>query len=228
MAEPVNPQGSSESLEVQISKVLANVDEGGKVKFEEGVDPLFKAAVLAEKKYRDTQASFTKNQQELARLKAKAEVLEKQVTSTVQLTAEQVQELEDLKYSNPDEWFHKKQAYETTAKQSTSTKLQELTEQAAQKALLDLTKGEKDAILLAFNSQTGLGLTEDVLANDIPLRLQMKSETMPYEDYLKEVANYLGKTKVIKNTDPGLDVTDIHSMAGRDTTSAGAVKRTIL
>jgi hypothetical protein len=201
-------------LQKRINEALGNVDDKGRVKFEENVDPLFKQAVLATKDARFYQADHTKSRQELAKVKAAKEVIEKQLISSTQLTAEQTEELEDLKFSDPDEWFSKKKQYEDSALTTATNKLQETIDAASSKALEELTLEERTASLHSFQERTGITLTDDVMRNDIPPRLQKKITEMPFEDYLNEVATYLKKGKVVKQTDNALDQTNIGDLAG--------------
>ena len=202
------------TLDEKINKALSTVDDKGKIQFEEGVDPLFKRAVLAEKKAKDNQASFTKSRQELATVRAEREVLENQLSSATQLPAEQLEELEDLKYSDPDAYFEKRVQYEADAKATVTNRLKELKDEAGSKAVADLTLSERQETLQQFEAQTGLKLTDDIMANDVPPRLQNQINDMPFGDYLAKVADYLSKGKVVKQTDKGLEQTNINRIAG--------------
>jgi len=203
------------SLDIQINEALGKVDDKGKLIFAEDTDPLFKQAVISEKKARDTQSSYTKSRQELAEVTAKADLLQSKVVSnSMQLTAEQVAELEDLKDTDLDAWFDKKSEYEGLAKQNFVGSLNEEITVATKKAASDLTLVERQEALVSFQTRTGMALTDDVMANDIPPRLQNKINDMPFEDYLNEVATYLNKGKVVKQTDAGLDQVDISKLSG--------------
>lgn len=211
---PVEQPAGEPTLDEKISEALKNVDDKGKVIFEEGVDPVFKRLVTTEKSARDTKAAFTKSQQELVQLKAKAEVLENEALSSTALTPEQQEELEELKYSDPDAWRNKLNEYETSAKAQVSARIAELTSQASESAMKDLTLAQRTEALQNFQSQTGIELTDDVMQNDIPPRLQKKIDEMPFEDYLNEVATYLGKGKVVKKTEEGLEQTNLGKLPG--------------
>ncbi len=208
------PQENQVTLDEQINKALANVDDKGKVVFGDEVEPLFKRAVLAEKKARDNQASFTKSRQEIASLKAAKNVLESKITEGAALTAEQVQELEELKLEDLDKWFERKTQYENEAKKGVKTSVAVAIEEAQTKAVQDLTLNERKNVLADFSARTGLKLTDDVMENDIPPRIQQKIGSMPFEEYLMEVAEYLGKGKTVKQTDESLDQTNIGNLAG--------------
>lgn len=211
----VDSQEQTVTLDEQINAVLATADKDtGKIKFDEGVDPLFKKAVLGEQKARVHQANYTKSRQEIAKLTAKATMLESQLTSNTQLTAEQVEELEELKYKDLDAWYIKRAQYEEASVKAVAGKLQELADEAANKAIQDLTLSERKDALVSFQEATGIVLTDDIMENDVPQRLKNQINDMPFPEYLKKVATYLGKGKVIKQTDATLDQTNINTLTG--------------
>jgi len=208
----------SKDLNTRISEALTRTDENGKLQFEENTDPTFKAAVQATHDARFFQKDFTRSKQEIAALKATQGVLEQQITSTsVALPAEQITELEDLKFTDPDSYFIKRTQYEEQASQATMTRVKEKTA----KAIQDQTIVERGQTLQEFTQRTGIVITDEVLKSDIPPRLYNKINDMPFEDYLNEVAEYLNKSKVVKQTDEGLGGTDISKLAGSGDTNKG-------
>ncbi len=211
---PLDSQGNLPTLEEQINTALQNVDDKGKVTFEDSASPELKAAVNATQSSRFFQTDHTKLRQENVKLQAENGVLIDKAASGVGLTTEQTSELDDLKYTDPDAWFKKKTEYEINAHATASGQLQEQLGEASSKALQDLTLVERQEALKTFESSTGVQLTDDVMQNDIPPRLQAKMGSMPFNDYLQEVATYLGKGKVVKQTDEGLKETDINKLAG--------------
>ena len=205
---------SEPTLQDQVTTALANVDDGGKLVFEDNVDPMFKELVITTKRSKDTQSAYTKGQMELATTKAAKEALENKITSTTpQLSAEQTDELENLKFSDPDAWRAKLNEYEGIAKAKASGELEEITKAASEKAAADLTLTQRQEALTEFESRTGIQLTDDVMQNDIPPRLQAKITSMSFEQYLAEVATYLGKKKVVKD-EKLLEQTDLSKLAG--------------
>lgn len=209
---------SEPTLNDHVATALANVDDSGKLQFEDNVDPTFKALVIATKREKDTQSAYTKGQMELATTKAAKDALETKITSTVpQLSAEQTAELETLKYSDPDKWREKLNEFEDTAKAKASGEIDEITKEASEKAAADLTLTQRQSALAAFTAETGIELTDDVMQNDIPPRLHKKITEMPFEAYLAEVATYLGKKKVVKD-EKLLEQTDLSKLAGSSIT----------
>jgi len=214
-------QETVKTLDEQINEVLATQDDKGQLAFSNEVDPVFKKLVLTEKKSRQHQAKAIKTLQENTGLKATNQVLEQSINDSTQITAEQSAELEDLKFTDPDAWFKKKSQYEDESKTASSNKLTALKEEASTKALNDLTLVERKEALAEFQIRTGIVLSDDVMSNDIPPRLQAKIADIPFDDYLNEVAKYLGKGKVVKPTDKALEQTNLGDLAG-----GGATKPT--
>ena len=227
--EAKGSQETTVTLEEQVNKTLATADENGKIDFGNEVDPIFKQLVLTEKRSRAHQAKAITTHKENTSLKATNQVLSDTINSSTQLTAEQADELEDLKLTDVDAWFKKKQQYEQEGQVASANKLKELTTEASTKALADLTLNERKDAVADFQTRTGIALTDDVMKNDIPPRLQAKMNTMPFEDYLTEVATYLGKGKKITQTDDSLDQTNLGDLAGGGDTKANeSGKYTIL
>ncbi len=220
---------SEPTLKDQVVTALTNVDDSGKLQFDDNVDPMFKALVISTKREKDTQSSYTKGQMELATTKAERDALENKITSTTpKLSAEQAAVLEDLKYSDPDAWRKQLNEFEATAKAQASGELSEITKVASEKAAADLTLAQRQSALETFTAETGIELTDDVMQNDIPPRLHKEITEMPFEDYLAKVAAYLEKKKVVKD-EKLLEQTDLTKLAGTKLTKgAKPPKSTIL
>ena len=210
-------QENPPSLEEQINQTLAKADDKGIIDFGENPDPVFKKLVLTEKKARQHQAKAIKTARELAAATAAKDELEKLAVAGTSISAEQQEELDSLKFEDPDTWFQLKSQYEKEARTQSQQKIQEVTSAASEKAVQELSIVERTEALQAFTSSTGIELTDDVMMNDIPPRLQQKMGSMPFEEYLQEVATYLGKGKVVKPTDEGLNQTDINKLSGSTT-----------
>ena len=227
-----DPQSTpvEKTLMEKVNEALASVDDKGKLVFLEDVDPVFKELVRTTQQSKAHQASFTKSRQEIADLKAKKDLLETKVKENLySLTVDQQDELEDLKFKDPDAWYNLKVKYETEARQTLEGTLKEQLQEVSKKAISELTLEERTNTLRAFQDRTGIVLTDDIMTNDIPPRLQNKMSDMPFEDYLQEVASYLNKGKVVKQTDESLNITNIGNLPGTgDVKPSGPSKYQIL
>lgn len=144
-----------------------------------------------EKRYKDTQVGYTKSRQEIATLKAKLAVAQKQP----QLTDAQKDELEDLKYKNPDEWFKKMKELEDVSAREYETQLAAATSELSEKE-------QRVLVLEEFkHSHPGFHIDDDVLTYDVPKRITEKLGKIPFEEFLTEVHEFLTAPKAIANTE---------------------------
>ena len=202
--DTVTKESSSSSLGTQANEILrgAQTDEAGNIILPEGTPTELREFIQMEKMRRDTQSAYTKGQQENATLKAENEALLAKVGSASISPADQTR-LDELKYNDPDAWYIEKQRLEAEAKtrgqesiQSTLTTARETANQAHVQQ--EMVRREK--ILADFTVNSGLQLTEDMINNDVPPRIQNKlKEGMEFGAWLYEVAEYLKTPKVVEN-----------------------------
>lgn len=159
-----------------------------------------------EKRYKDTQAGYTKSRQEIAALKAQLAISGK----TPVVSAEEQDRLEDLKYSNPDAWREELGAIEAKATQTYNEELAKVTQE-----LTELEQRE-----LAFNefqlSHPDVAITDDIINYDVPKRITAKLEKgeITFENYLQEVYDYLKTPKVIGGTSKGSEQPNLSNVGG--------------
>lgn len=190
-----------------VNEVVGQLTQGedGKLIIPETIDqtnePLM-FAVMAEKRRRDTQASFTRTQQENARLKAEnnhlAEGWQKDFSST--LTLEQQAELEELKVTDPDAWRTRLNQLEEQRK----VKFNETRQTIQQKAVGESEMEYRQRALKEFaEAHPDLQLTDDVIENDVPPRFtkQLEKGEITFGAFLDTVAEYMTKGRVVKPTE---------------------------
>jgi Skp family chaperone for outer membrane proteins len=159
-----------------------------------------------EKRFKDTQAGYTKSRQEIAALKAHLTVAGK----TLAISDEEKDRLEDLKYTDPDTWRKELGAIEQKQTQTYNEELAKTT-----KELTELEQRE-----LAFNefkvSHPDVEITDDVIAYDVPKRITSKLEKgeITFEAYLEEVYDYLKAPKVIGGTSKVSEQPNLSEMGG--------------
>lgn len=172
-----------------------------------------------EKRFKDTQAGYTKSRQEIAELKAKLAV----AATKTSLSAEDHDRLEDLKYTDPDAWRKELGAIET---KQTQTYNEELA-----KATKELTELEQREI--AFNefqlSHPDIVITDDVINYDVPKRITNKLEKgeVTFEQYLEEVYDYLKTPKVIGGTKETGEQPNLSKLGGGNTSADYAMTEDI-
>lgn len=178
-------------------------------------------AVDWEKRFKDTQAAYTQSRQEIAKLKAELAVKDE---PKMQLTAEQQDELEDLKYNNPEEWRKRVNDLEKQADAQFNTKLKE--------ELQKLTELEQRQLTLeAFQlSHPDFHLDDEVIAYDVPKRITKRLETgeINFETFLEEAYQYLTTPKVVGSQAKDLDQPNLNKVGGGTTASASATAADIV
>lgn len=175
-----------------------------------------------EKRYKDTQAAYTKSQQELKAVKAQVDVLEKLTTPQIQIDAETQRELDDLKYSDPDAWRTKMNNLELEAR----TKHQSTLSTAAQQAAMQAELERRTQVLDEYNrSHPGYEITDEVIQLDVPTRITKKLESgeISFDNFLTEVKDFLYSPKKVGTANKALGQPNLGNIGGGDTPSDTAV-----
>jgi len=178
-----------------------------------------------EKRFKDTQSAYTKSQQELKALAAKAEVLEKLTAPQVELDDATREELETLKFENPDAWRSKMNSLEQEAMMKHQSAINEASESARLQAEIE----RRAQVLSEFNTSHGLNITDEVIQYDVPPRITKKLEAgeISFEAYLNEVKDFLHSPKVVGDGNKTLNQPDLNKVGGDDKPSDGAVSKDI-
>ena len=172
-------------------------------------------AVTSERRYRDTQGAYTKAQQGLKKEQAvSAGLQERLLTSEVILTKEQKFELNDLRKTDPEAWRTKLNEYETANKANLSTELEEIRTKSSTKGELEIRQDQ----MAAFSKDTGIELTDEVVANDLPPRFlkELEDGKVTFEEFLTKAGNFLKAEKVVQGSDDDIDddTKDLSKVAG--------------
>lgn len=161
-------------------------------------------AAMAEKRLRDTQASFTRTSQQLKALEAEKSALMKHAVGNIELnlTEAQAKELEDLKFEDPEAWRKKVNQYEKEALRAREEQIADEVKKVSSSSLEAEELERRKEVLEAFVKRTGFDINDDVLSNDIPPRITKKLETgeITFEDFLQECYEYVNTGKVVANT----------------------------
>jgi len=187
--------------------------------------PELKYAAVAEKRYRDAQSALGKAKHEATTTDSENKELRKKLRGKTQvvMTPEEVEEMESLKFSNPDAWREKMNEFDKRAAKELDTELSEVTEAVSQ----DGEIARRREVFKQFNTDNpDFQLTEEMLANDIPPRIleKLRDGKTTFEEYLEESVAYLktGKRVVDEkvNTQPNLS-----DVGGKEKASEDAVKQ---
>ena len=171
-----------------------------------------------EKRFKDTQAAFTKSRQELAA--TKAELLAAKEMQQFTMPADVKARLDELKFSDPDAWRVEMNAFE----QSKTAKFNEISATNTQAILSELNQEDRVQTLKEFNSLHGVEITESLLQNEIPNRIhnELNSGAIDYATYLAKCVEYLKTPKVIAGTQEVLGQPNIGKIGGGATPGEAA------
>ena len=181
-----------------------------------------------EKRFKDTQAAFTKSQQALREKEARLKALEKLTQPSLELDEATKTELDTLKYEDPDAWRKKVNQLEFEATKKYQETVNEAGRLAAQQAELD----RRSQVLAEFNkSHPDIAITDDVIQYDVPPRItkQLEDGKVTFEAFLDNVANYLNAPKVIGDGNaPQESQPNLSTVGGDSNPSEAAVKGDII
>lgn len=171
-----------------------------------------------EKRFKDTQAAFTKSRQELAAIKAELQAAKEM--QQFSMPADVKARLDELKFSDPDAWRVEMNAFE----QSKTTKFNELHANNTQAILSELNQEDRVQTLKEFNSLHGVEITESLLQNEIPNRIhnELNSGAIDYATYLAKCVEYMRTPKVIAGTQEVLGQPNIGKIGGGATPGEAA------
>lgn len=172
----------------------------------------------SEARRKETQASYTKGQQELKVLKAENNALVESLNNGNLLSTEQTKELDDLKYADPDAWLTKKLTYENEAK----AKLVEQQNLVRADALKNVTQQEKDVAINKF-LETNSDITLDMLNLDVPVRIQNKlnNNEISVDAYLDEASKFLRGENTKLKTAEHTETKDLNKVPGSSESEVG-------
>lgn len=195
------------SVQDQVNSLVSAMIEGEDGKWSIPEDKLKNVpeaivyAAKAEKRFRDTQSSFTKSRQRLKELETvNGELTEHMIkNATMHLTSEERDELDDLRTSNPEAWRNKLNEHEQKAQELQNQKIEEFK-----------TKGKKASesemrttAYQEFTERTGIELSDDVINNQLPASYTKKIESneWTFDKFLEEAEKFLKPPTKIKGAD---------------------------
>jgi len=171
-------------------------------------------AAKLEKRFRDTQGAFTKAQQRAKELEITNGKLTEHLVNnaTLHLTDQQAEELDQLKKTDLDSWRNKVNEYEGQARSLLQAKATEFHSEAQKATELERRK-EK---LQQFTTETGIEVTDELISTRLPSKVLSDLQTgkITYDDFLKEVKNYVKPTVIAgTTTEPEEDI-DLGKLPG--------------
>lgn len=219
----------SKKLEEAVTKALkgAKLDDKGKTVYPEGTDEDVIYIANIEKRRRDTQASFVKEQQRANSLETEngklVETWESEMSKN--LTQTQRDELEELKNTDAEAWREKLNTYEAANKADVKVKSKKIKEDSHKESELQ----RRERVLKEYNEKNPEHqLTDDVIDNDLPPRMAKKlaKGEITFDEFITEANVYLGKGKVVGGGDDEVDGDpDLSDAGGSSTPASDAVDK---
>jgi hypothetical protein len=171
-------------------------------------------AARLEKRFRDTQGSFTKASQKAKELEITNQKLTEHLVAnaTLHLTDNQAHELEQLKRQDIDAWRTKVNEYESQAKSLLQTKAREFHTEAQKATELEQRKARTEQ----FAAETGIAITDDLIATRLPAKVarDLEAGVISFETFLAEVKQYVKPDNIAgANKEPEKDI-DLAKLPG--------------
>lgn len=185
-------------------------------------------AAMAERRRRDTQAEYSRGQQNLKALQAENDrlVTAWEADALAKMSPDQREELDSLKHEDPDAWRVKLNEYEQANRTAFGERRQAIKDEASKE-----TELERRARLLDEHNQANpeLALTDDVIDNDLPPRFMKKLEAgeIDFEQFIADAADYLGRGKVMEPGTPAPKEPNLGRAPGGSKPSDTAVEASV-
>lgn len=220
----------TQTFESKVNTVVSQMtkDDKGNLQLPDGVEASEEVIYAAKlvKRQRDTQSAFTKNQQRLKALEAENEKLASSWESDAvsNLSNSEQARLEELKVQDPEAWRQEIANLEGEKRTKFQERRQAISEEANQVTELE----RRQMQLEQFNQDNpDVNITDEVIQNDIPPRITKKLENgeIQFDEFLTEVATYLGKGKKINPGDKPPQEPDFNGARGSNAPSKEAVTK---
>ena len=211
----------------QVSSVIEEVsrDGDGKLVFPEDTSEEAKYAATAEIRRRDTESALSKEKTGRKATETERDTYLDRLTDkvTLDLSSEQIEELNDLKATDPDAWKAKLDEHEVVAREALHEELDEISTDTIAANEEDRREGILEVFL---SSNPALKLDDDVFENDLPPRITGKLERgeVSFEDFLEEAKEFLTKGVRIAGTEKTEKEPDLNKTGGGSTADPEAVK----
>ena len=202
----------------------SETDEKGNIVLPEDIPEELKFASRAEKRRRDTQSALAKSNSANAILQAEKEGLTDIVKkgNVVRISSDEQEELDTLKFSDPDAWRIKMNEHEQKASSTLTSQLSDISEKAKLKGVT----GERAVLLNAFQlDNPEFVINDDVLANDVPPRITraLDNGDISFIDFLGKVKEYVTTGKVVLDNKP-VTSPNLSNIGGSDVPGEDAEK----
>ena len=207
----------AKSFEETVNETIANIKttEDGKWELPEGTDEGVAFAVMAEKRRRDTQTAF--NQERQKNIAFEAELTEYRTQAerdaVNRMSSEQQAELEELKYSDPENWRTRLNEIEQQNKAAFEVQAAELSNKAKTKSE---RASREEALAEWVAANPDLELNDETIEDNIPPKYmkQLDKGEISFDEFLGVAKRYLSKGKTLAKEEGPAKTPDLSSVGG--------------
>ena len=160
-------------------------------------------AVVAEVRRRGTESAYTRERQKVLEMEAELKVYKDLVPKDLGMPKEKQEELDTLKFEDPDKWLTEMTAIKNAASAEFQKKTEEAVSEAKREAVKQDTVAARAKQLEEFNSKTDKPLTDENLQYDIPPRLltQLEKGEITFTEVLEKAHAFIYGNKAVANPD---------------------------
>ena len=208
---------TDKATKYNLDNFLKTIEEG-MPKDTDPVEYLKSKIVEAEIRRRDTVSSFTKSQQSLKTLEAQKAFLEGSIKKSLKLSDEQVEELDNLKLTDPDAWRTKLNQLESEVTTSTQKMIDEEMNRIAGLTAEEFEVERRNKLIDKFvQANPSLDLRDPKVIEQIPpiYLNQLENGLCSFDEFLANTEKFLKAENISTATKvPSGAGTDVNSVRG--------------
>lgn len=226
-ASPDLPATFGDSVDALVKTIER--DDKGKLVFNEDTSEELKYAVRSKIRQSDTYSEFQKGHQDNIKLTARNKELHKKLeeNTKVNFTKEQTDNMESVKFDDPDKYRVLYNAYEKENLAAQSVEMETLLGDVEKKAFIENEIDNKIKILEAFCERENVNLTPEIMDNDVPKRFLNDYESGKYsfEALLYKSVDWLNSQKVVTSGAEVPGIANLSKVGGSENPSVDSQRR---
>jgi len=226
MDEKNTPAGE-QTFEQQVNAVVGEMtqNEEGKWVTPEGVSEAMGYAAMAERRRRDTQAAFTKTQQEAETLKAENSRLAAawQKDAVSMLPQADQDRLTELKFADPDAW--RLEIARVEAEQV--NKFTERRDAVSTEAYKETELQRRSRLITEYNTANPeRQITDQAIDDEVPPKYmkQFESGELTFDEFMDTCAKFISSNKVIQSGEEVPRSPDLSKLPGSERPTDNAIQ----
>lgn len=193
-------------------------------------NPILDELAKTEFNRRETQASYTKARQDLTATQAEKDFLLVETQKGLNLSAIQNEELEKLKFNDPDRWKDTVTKLESQAKSDFDKTITDGLGHARSEASKNYELSRREEILKDFSlANPDFNLTDEVVREQLPPRLvnQLANGELAFGDFLTKAQIFITSPKKTDTKTPDSGSKTLDNLQGKGEPDRNAVNKEI-